>query len=128
MPEISANLSLTIDKIKAFTYNELEIKVSLATLDPEPYWAECVYEVPQPLSLAPDKSLTTAKSLIGIIQKGETREKRAKIYTSSEVYPDTYKIKLTLYLYDKGGAISERKEYFKELECGEANAQILQSP
>ncbi|MDE1850288.1 MAG: hypothetical protein KGH54_00640 [Candidatus Micrarchaeota archaeon] len=128
MPEITATLSLSSERIRAFTYNELEMKLSVTTNDSELYWVECIYDVPAPLSLAPDKSLTTAKSLVGILQRGEAREKRVKIYASNEVYPNTYTIKVTLYLYDKDGAISERKEYTKEIECGEGNAQVLQSP
>lgn len=128
MPEIAATLSFSAEKIRAFTYNEFDMRLAVGTNDIDPYWAECVYEVPSPLSLAPDKNLTTAKSLIGILQKGITREKRVKIYAGSEVYPSTYTIKVTLYLYDKDGAISERKEYTKEIECSEANAKVLQSP
>jgi hypothetical protein len=128
MPEITVTLSLSPEKIRAFTYNELEMKLSAITTDSELYWIECIYDVPAPLSLAPDKSLITAKSLIGILQKGELREKRVKIYASNDVYPNTYLLKVTLYLYDKDGAISERKEYTKEIECSEANAKVLQSP
>ncbi|MDE1827572.1 MAG: hypothetical protein KGH65_00195 [Candidatus Micrarchaeota archaeon] len=127
MPEITVALALNSDRLRAFTYNEIELKLSVATLDAEPYWVECVYEVPHPLSLAPDKSLLTAKSLIGILQKAQPREKRVKIYASNEVYPSTYTLKVTLYLYDKDGAISERKEYAKEIECSEGNAKVLQS-
>jgi len=128
MPEFATTLSLTSEKIKAFTYNEFEMNLAIITDDAEPYWVEALYEVPVPLTLAPDKSLVTAKGLIGILQKGEKREKRVKIYTSSDVYPNIYKIKVTLYIYDKDGAISERKEYTKELECSEENAKVLQSP
>lgn len=128
MPEISVELSSLPERIRPFTYNELEVRLSIATDAAEPYWAECVYEVPPPLSLAPDKSLVMAKSLVGILQKGEKREKRVKVYASNDVYPNTYPLKVTLYLYDKDGAISERKEYTKEIECGEANAKVLQSP
>ncbi|MDE1855674.1 MAG: hypothetical protein KGH49_00315 [Candidatus Micrarchaeota archaeon] len=128
MPEINAALALTSDKIKAFTINELELNIAVGTADTEPYWVECVYEVPMPLSLAPDKSLLTAKSLVGIISVEAQKEKRVKIYSRNDVYPSVYTIKATLFVYDKDGAIAERKEYTKELECGETNAQILQNP
>ena len=128
MPEINTTLALTQDKIKAFTINELELKMQVGTDSTEPHWVECVYEVPMPLSLAPDKSLLTAKSLIGIIGAQMPKEKRVKIYSKNDVYPSTYTIKATLFIYDKDGAIAERKEYTTELECGETNAQILQNP
>ncbi|HVA82585.1 MAG TPA: hypothetical protein VNF06_00275 [Candidatus Aquilonibacter sp.] len=128
MPEIQASLTLAPERIKPFGYIELELNLSISTDSPEPYWIEAVYEIPSPLSLAPDKNLSTAKALIGILQKGETREKRIKLYAGSETYPEIYKIKVTLYFYDKDGAISERKEYIKELECAEVSAKVVQTP
>lgn len=128
MPEIKASLSLAPERIKPFGYVELDLNLSISTTGSEPYWIEAVYEIPSPLSLAPDKNLSTAKALIGILQPGETREKRVKLYAGSETYPEIYKIKVTLYLYDKDGAISERKEYIKELECAEVSAKAMQSP
>lgn len=127
MPEITATLSLTVEKIKAFTYNEIELNLAISTKDQEPYWLEAVYEVPAPLSLAPDKSLLTAKTLIGILEKEETRQKRAKIYAGNDAYPEIYKLKVTLYIYDKDGAISERKEYVKEVECADMVPKIPQN-
>ena len=127
MPEISAVLEVSPDSIKAFRSNELDMHLSFTMAEDEHYWLECVLEVPPPLSLAPDKSLLNGKLLIGILEKDAPKEKRLKIFSSNDVYPNTYKIKVTLYVYDKDGAISERKEYFKELECGDENAKVLQS-
>ncbi|MDE1825206.1 MAG: hypothetical protein KGH61_00785 [Candidatus Micrarchaeota archaeon] len=120
MPEITVQMVSSAEKIRAFTYNEIELNLKIAIAEQDPYWVEAVYEVPAPLSLAPDKSLPTGKGLIGILQKDSAKEKRVKIFAGSEVYPSTYKVKVTLYVYDKDGAIAERKEYSKELECIEA--------
>ena len=127
MPEITVQIGASVDKLRAFTYNELELNLRVATTEPEPYWIEVIYEVPSPLSLAPDKHLPTGKGLIGILQKDEVKEKRVKIFAGSEVYPSTYNVKVTLYAYDKDGAIAERKDYFKELECTEAS-KVAQTP
>ena len=127
MPEINVSLDASTNEIKAFTFNEFEVRLSLSTKDADPYWVESVFEVPQPLSLAPDKPLYTGKSPIGILEKQTVKEKRVKVWAGNDVYPNTYKIKVTLFIYDKDGAITERKEYFKELECSETN-QVLQNP
>ena len=128
MPEINADLTLNLERIKAFTSNEFELTLKASTTSAEPCWVEAVFEVPPPLTLAPDKPLTTGKSLVGIVSAGKAKEKKIKIYSGNDVYPDTYKIKATLYAYDADGAIAERKDFYRELECGEANAQVLQSP
>ncbi|MDE1846093.1 MAG: hypothetical protein KGH53_02325 [Candidatus Micrarchaeota archaeon] len=126
MPEMEAAVSIVPERIRPFSYTELELNLSLSTKSAEPYWVEAVYEVPAPLSLAPDKNLSTAKALIGILSSGEQREKRVKVYAGSDTYPEIYKIKVTLFIYDKDGAISERKEYIKELECAEVSAKVAQ--
>lgn len=127
MPEIEAKLEISPEKIKPFAFKELDLNFTVNTKDEGKYWLECVFDVPAPLSLAPDKSLQTGKVLLGIIDKDIIKEKKVKIFAANDVYPETYKIKATLFVYDSDGAISERKEYLKELECSEADAKILQS-
>lgn len=127
MADVSVRFEVTPQKIKPFTFNELELRMIISTKDQDPYWAECVFEVPHPLSLAPDKILLSGKSLVGILQSELDKEKMIKVFATSTTYPSIYRIKSTLYLYDKDGAIAERKEYYTELECGETNAQILQN-
>lgn len=119
MAQVDASISLSQERIRAFVYSEFELNLSISSSDRDPYWAEAVYEVPSPLSLAPDKALQSAKSLVGILQNSETRQKRVKIYAGNETYPEIYKIKITIFLYDNDGAISERKEYVKEIECAD---------
>ena len=128
MAEINATFEVTPEKIKAFTFNELNLDVSISTTDSEKYWLEAVFEVPYPLSLAPDKNLTAGKILLGILDKDSKKGKKVKIFAANDVYPNTYKVKMTLFIYDKEGVIAERKEYSKELECGEAGAKVLQNP
>lgn len=126
MPQLTVKLEVLPQRIKPFTFNEMEVKILLNTSETEPYWVECVFEAPAPLSLAPDKILMSGKSLVGILEKGVDKERRVKLFAQNDVYPDTYRIKSTLYIYDKDGAISERKDYYVELECGELNTKILQ--
>ena len=127
MPEINATLDILPEKIKPFAFKELDMSLKVDTKEEGRYWLECIFDVPTPLSLAPDKELQNGKVLIGILDKENPREKKVKICAANDVYPDTYKIRATLFVYDSDGAIAERKEYAKELECGEADAKVLQN-
>jgi len=127
MPEIEAKLELSPEKIKPFAFKELDLVLTVNTKEEGKYWIECVFNVPAPLSLAPDKVLDTGKVLLGILDKNNSKEKKLKIFAANDVYPETYKIRATLFIYDSDGAISERQEYSKELECSEEDAKILQN-
>lgn len=127
MPEIEVKLDLSPEKIRPFAFKELDLVLTVSTKEEGRYWLEGIFDVPAPLSLAPDKILDSGKILLGILGKDNSKEKKVKIFAANDVYPETYKIKVTLFIYDSDGAISERREYFKELECGEEDAKVLQS-
>ncbi len=126
MQGINAELSITVDKLKAFVPSEFEVLIKAGSDENDPYWLESILEVQYPLSLAPDKSLLSGRSLLGIAYNGETREKKVKIFANNDIFPDNYRFKLILFAYDKDGAIATRQEYTKELECSDENGKILQ--
>ncbi|MDE1761934.1 MAG: hypothetical protein KGH59_01035 [Candidatus Micrarchaeota archaeon] len=128
MPDIETTLTLNQDQVKPFTSREIEVNLEVKTSAAEPYWVEGVFDLQSPISLAPDKSLPSGKTVLGILDKDNPRSKRIKLYTNSDTYPSRYKMKVTIYAYDRDGAISERREYVKEIEVSESNAQILQGP
>ncbi len=127
MVNIETNATIVPEKFKPFLFNEAELHLSVESKDAAPFWVECAVEVDSPLSLAPDKRVPAVKVLVGILTNGAKREKRVKIFTGSDAQPNTYKIKMTFYVYDQEGTIEERKELFKEVECKnvDVNAKVL---
>ncbi len=127
MVDIEVGAQLVPEKFKALQFNEAELHLDVVSKDPNPYWVECAVEVQFPLSLAPDKNVPVGRTLIGIFSSGTKREKRVKIFTGSNAQPSTYHIKVTFYVYDADGAIADRKEVQKEVECKnvDLNAKVL---
>ncbi len=125
MTNITTDIRISPETFKPGVFTEAEINFSLESKDDALYWAECIIEVPHPLSLAPDKKLFIGKTLVGIIGQGNRREKRLKLYSDSSIHPSVYQVKLIFYLYGADGAIEDRKEVFKSIECGEINAKVL---
>ena len=123
--EVGANI--IPDKFKALQFNEAELYLHVESKDHNTHWIECAVEVQFPMSLAPDKRIPIGRTLIGIFHEGVKKEKRVKIFTGSDALPSTYKIKLTFYIYDQDGAIEDRKEILKEVECMsvDLNAKVL---
>lgn len=127
MPEPNVSLDFSPSKVDAFRFNEVNLTINVSMEEDKPYWCECVVEAPSPLSLAPDKELATAKTIIGIVGNGRRREKRIKIFAGNNVYPDIYKVKITVYLYDEEGVIYVRKDATKEIECSGNDGKLLQN-
>lgn len=81
------------------------------------YWCECDILVSHPLSLAPDKELDVGRTRVGILRPNKRIEKQIKLYTRPNNFPDTYNVKVTVYLYDEDGAIAERFEQSEIIKC-----------
>ncbi len=125
MLQIQSQIQIMPEHMKAFSFNEAEMKITLSTNGESACWVEATVAVPRPLSLAPDRSLETGKMLFGILSNGAEREKRVKIFANGDVYPNIYSVKITLFIYDESGAISERMEISKDIECSDQNAKVL---
>jgi hypothetical protein len=128
MADIKTDISIAPERLTAAEFNEADMKFSVENVGEGVYWVECMIEVQQPLSLAPDRILTIGKTLVGIIGQGHKREKRQKLYASKNLKPGSYNLKLTFYMYDEDGVIADRKEHLKEIECVDPvsqNAKVL---
>ncbi len=122
MPQIQSQIQVAPEYMKPFVFNEVEMKIVLGSNSSDLCWVEGTVEVPDPLSLAPDRNLGKGKMLFGILRDGIVREKRVKIFAKGDVYPNIYTIKITLFIYDETGAISDRVEIRKDIECSDQNA------
>jgi hypothetical protein len=126
MADIEAVINVIPERLKALAFNEADVHISLENKGENIYWIECVAEIPHPISFAPDRKLYMAKTLIGILEKKGTKDKRIKLFTDHAVTPGSYNIKLTFYVYDGDGAIADRIEIYKNIECAsEMNAKVL---
>ncbi|MEM3399785.1 MAG: hypothetical protein QXP42_03050 [Candidatus Micrarchaeia archaeon] len=105
-------LSLT-----AYTKCNVELTLEIENIGNSDLWTECDVHVPEALSLAPDRSLQKGRLRIGIINPGETRYGRCKVYSSSKSYPDVFPVKLVVYGFGKDGAIVAREEKTAHLRC-----------
>ncbi len=125
--KIDVGADIVPEKFKALQFNEAELHLHVESKDNNTHWIECAVEVQSPMSLAPDKRVPIGRTLIGIFRDGVKREKRVKVFTGSDAMPNTYKIKLTFYIYDEDGAIEDRREILKEVECKnvDLNAKVL---
>lgn len=121
MPNIEINITASPSELLAFRRNEVNLLVNFSLSGGEPYWVEAIIEVNPPLSLAPDRSLTMGKMNVGIFSNNSQKERRVKIFSNTNLYPDTYIIKITALVYNIDGAIEERKEVKHEIECSEKN-------
>jgi hypothetical protein len=122
MSSFSVSITSIPEGMKSFRRNELELTLSVIadeTTKPVNYWVEAIVNVPHMISLAPDRYLENGKILMGIISNGSTKEKRFKLFANNNIYPDTYKINLTLLFYDNEGAVAERQDIIKEIVCSD---------
>lgn len=117
MPEFKVSTSFYPLRLTAFMKSEVELTLDIMNTGNEAYWTECFVEVPDVLSLVPDKELRKGKKRIGFIGPGETLGGKCKIYTTARAYPDIYQIKITTFGYSKDGAISARDEKSADLRC-----------
>ncbi len=125
MTEIQSQIQIIPEHLRPFVFNEAELHITLSTNSVSSCWVEATVTVPRPLSLAPDRDLETGKMLFGILGQGKSQEKRVKVFAKGDIYPNIYDVKITLFVYDENGAISERMEISKEIECSEENAEVL---
>ncbi|MEM4088988.1 MAG: hypothetical protein QW528_03495 [Candidatus Micrarchaeaceae archaeon] len=124
---LNATLEVSPKNLKPFMSNEVQLTIRLdAPANAPRYWAEAIIEVPHMFSLQPGAEVERSRTLLGIIGGGgAAREKKIRIFTLNSIYPDTYKVRVTFFVYAEDGVIAERKEAFAEIECGDRNAEIL---
>ncbi len=113
--------------IRPFTPDKAEVHFTLSLNSAGPYWVECLVESPRQLSLAPQRELDRARMMIGILNKGESKNKDLRVFSSNATYPDTYNIKFTFLIYDRDGVIAERVDYKHDIVCrvADVNAKVL---
>ncbi|MCL5680211.1 MAG: hypothetical protein M1465_02640 [Candidatus Marsarchaeota archaeon] len=118
MATIEMKTNFEPNSLKAFMKNELRMKVNFKNTDREhTYWCESDIVAKAPLSLAHDMPLETGRIRVGILKPGTEIIKTVNLYTLPNNFPDDYKIKFTVYLYDDEGAIHERVEETSSIEC-----------
>jgi len=131
MPNLELSIESNPQELMAFRRNELDVKLKFALSDVDPsssYWVETLVEVEPPISLAPDRSLKLGKINVGILSNGVVKEKRFKIFSNNDIYPDTFRIKITTLIYDSDGAVADRKEVKYDVTCinkGEKDGKVL---
>jgi len=105
-------------RILAHMRNEVELNINVENNGHEPYWLETDVVLPgNVLSLASDKDLLQGRMRGGIVFPNDSRTIRCKIYSNSDAYPDTYRIKVAAYAYDKEGIMAKRQDATAELRC-----------
>ena len=88
-------------------------------------WAEADVSVPEQLSLYPNGELHKGRVRVGILERGEYIEKAVRIYANKYTHPQTYKCKVTLFIYDKEGIIEKRVEKTVDVLCeGKGSATL----
>ncbi len=117
MPKVETKFSVEPEKLKQNSKNEPVMTISLENTENGTFWCECDIAVKLPLSLAPDKELQLARTRMGILNPKGRLEKKIKLYTRPNNYPDNYKLTITTYVYDNEGVISERLEQEGGIEC-----------
>jgi hypothetical protein len=120
MGDIDLSVTFEPERFRAYFKNEAEMKLKFSNPGKGTFWCECEINVVSPLSLAHDKELDAARTKVGILKPGSSIEKRIKLYTRPNNFPDDYKVKLTSFFYDEDGAISERTESEASIKCEEA--------
>ncbi|RLG19148.1 hypothetical protein DRN67_03455 [Candidatus Micrarchaeota archaeon] len=104
-------------RLTAYSRSDVELKLEIENEDEEPYWTECVVEVPDVLSLVPDRDVRKGKIRVGIIAPGEVMSGKCKIYATARTYPEIYVLKITVFGYSRDGGISLREEKRVDLRC-----------
>ncbi len=118
MSDLSVSAKFVPEKLKAYAKNEAIMIIRLGNANKtNHYWCECDVNVKSPLSLAHDRELDTGRTRMGIVHPESAIEKQIKIYTRPNNFPDGYAVKITAYVYDQDGAISERIELQATIEC-----------
>jgi hypothetical protein len=128
MGKIDMSADFDQGALKAYSKNEAYLIITLANpSDTGIYWCECEVRVRPPLSLVHDGELNSGKAHIGILQPRIPINKKIKIFTRPNNYPDEYPVEITVFVYDEGGAISERIERKVTISCKEAPSEVTDS-
>jgi hypothetical protein len=114
---LSATTHFNPIRLEAFVRNEVEMEIFVKNESKEVLWIEADINIPEAISLAPDRTLSRGRTRIGIAYPNEKISKKIKIFAGAGSYPDTYIIRITLYGYGKDGAISTRLDLKSELRC-----------
>ncbi|MGC8662300.1 MAG: hypothetical protein ACP5RT_00750 [Candidatus Micrarchaeia archaeon] len=121
--KISISTNSNPTEIPAFRKNEVNFSVKFGIDNSTgPYWLEAIISVPHPLSLAPDRQLNDGKMNVGILA-GDNKEKKFKVFSNNNIYPNTFTIKITALAYDTDGAVAAREEAKYELDCIDKNTK-----
>jgi hypothetical protein len=129
LDNFSVDVKFEPTEFKAFMRNEATMTISVTnSAETGTHWCECEVTMKPPLSLAPDQELNAGRSRIGILKGGATIEKKVKLYTRPNNYPDYYPVSITLFFYGEDGAIEKRIEKKQEIHCkDEKNVKELQN-
>ncbi|MEM3227960.1 MAG: hypothetical protein QXR58_00965 [Candidatus Micrarchaeaceae archaeon] len=117
MENIKIELKFEPDTLKAYAKNEAEMKIKINNTGEELVWCECDIGVTSPLSLAHDRELDVARTRVGIVRPKSSMEKRVRLYTRPNNFPDEYKVHVTTFAYGEDGAITERNESYGTIVC-----------
>ncbi|MEM3019758.1 MAG: hypothetical protein QW194_00330 [Candidatus Micrarchaeaceae archaeon] len=118
MPITNINVRFDPEKLKANARNEAMLVLGIENTDSSKnYWCESEVSVKPPLSLAHDIELNMGKTRVGILKPLGKLEKKIKIYTRPNNFPDTYTVNITTYVYDEEGVIAERIESKASIPC-----------
>ncbi len=117
MPKAEISARFEPGVLKAYAKNEAMLVITMKNLDGAPYWCECDVSVKRPLSLAYDKELGAGRTRMGILKPNGTIEKKIKIFTLPNNFPDDYQVSMTAYVYGEDGAIAERLERSEIVPC-----------
>jgi hypothetical protein len=104
-------------RIMAHQRNEVELEVDVLNTAASPLWIECDIKLPEAISLAPDRILTSGKTRMGIVIPGKSIKKKIKIYAGAQSYPDTYRIAYTIFAFGPDGVIAYRQDGKTDLRC-----------
>ncbi len=119
MVDISVNVDPPV--LKAFVRNEASVSIAFSNESESTYWCECEVKVASPLTLAHDRDLNSGMTRVGILKPKGSMEKKIKVYTSSNSFPDTYDVSVTAFLYDDTGSIAQRIDHKFGIECAESS-------
>ncbi len=106
--------------LKAYSKNEPYLVLSLKNSDGNAsYWCECDVSVKPPLSLAHDKELGVGRTKVGIVKPNGALNKKIRLFTMPNNFPDDYQVSITAYVYGEDGTIAERVDRNESVPCRE---------
>lgn len=118
---LNVNAFFNPEVAKAYSKNDVELTLEVQNLDNDTLWCEADVLLPSLLSLAPHADVKKGRLRVGIISPHDKIEKKIKIYSEPNVYPDNYEVHVVFYFFDKKGVISERveKKYTLKIEAAQ---------